>query len=221
MTHTLAIGEIRVERTVFPRRSLDWQTTYRYAQAITAGAKFPPLVVARIDGPVLVDGFHRLEAFKKVGRQKVEVEFLACATLDEAYRESVRRNVAHGKPLSLKEKVDAVTRFRAMGIPEREIAELVAIPEEKLEVYVERPTLALGGPEEGGSVVAAPPEAVGPKPRAGSTQERQRLHGLSQEQLLASLAWLLEKGTLDLSNAKVARLLERVAKILRRMKVSG
>jgi hypothetical protein len=77
--------------------------------------QWPPIVVWG-DECLVVDGAHRLEAARRLGRTTVAaVRFLG--TQDEAFVESVRRNVDHGLPLTLGDRRRAAHRVLA-GHPE-------------------------------------------------------------------------------------------------------
>ena len=97
--------------------------------------KLPPVVVHRSTGMV-IDGIHRLLAARMAGIANVVVEYFD-GTDTEAYVEAVRRNIAHGKPLTTKERHRAATRILALhpewsnrrvaqccGLAPRTIAEL-------------------------------------------------------------------------------------------------
>jgi ParB-like chromosome segregation protein Spo0J len=61
--------------------------------------EWPPIVVWG-DERLVIDGAHRVEAARRLGRSRISVtRFLG--SRDEAFVESVRRNVAHGLPLSV------------------------------------------------------------------------------------------------------------------------
>jgi len=50
------------------RAKLDGGAIIRYAKAMMAGAEFPPILVARLAGaPILLDGWHRVEAARRIG----------------------------------------------------------------------------------------------------------------------------------------------------------
>lgn len=79
-TNTTAESVVNVEVADIVTRA-DWQvrfkmdagTVKRYASAMRAGAAFPAVRIARIDGALyLVDGWHRLEAVRVNGESSVD-----------------------------------------------------------------------------------------------------------------------------------------------------
>jgi ParB-like chromosome segregation protein Spo0J len=70
---------------------------------------WPPIVVWG-DHCVVIDGFHRVEAARRLGRRSVAaVRFVGSA--EDAFMESVRRNVNHGLPLSVGDRRRAARRI--------------------------------------------------------------------------------------------------------------
>lgn len=74
--------------------------------------RWPPILVQRSTRQV-IDGVHRLYAARALGRDR-----LACVFFDgdaaEALIEAVRRNVKHGRPLTLRERKAAADRILRM-----------------------------------------------------------------------------------------------------------
>jgi len=93
------------------RKKLDPGTITKYAKAYSSGALFPPIKIAVVDHePMLVDGFHRLAAQQRIGRNQVEAT-LVTATKAEALALAAEANLRHGLPLKRSE-LKAV--FKAM-----------------------------------------------------------------------------------------------------------
>lgn len=76
------------------------KTVREYADAMAAGAEFPPIKVAVIEGAcVLIGGAHRLAAARKLGRVNIAAE---CYETDHAgaVRMALLDNMVHGEKLS-------------------------------------------------------------------------------------------------------------------------
>lgn len=101
MTETVLLGVDDVEfvKELYPRLREDDAAIERYRAAID---KLPPIVVAR--SRVLVDGFHRWQAHRREGLDKVPAVDLGNLTDAEIFNESIRRNATHGHQLSAKDK---------------------------------------------------------------------------------------------------------------------
>jgi len=66
----MRLDDIVKDPDIYPRPQISHQTVENYAGALKAGARFPPILVQRIsdngtEKTVVLDGFHRMEAYKK------------------------------------------------------------------------------------------------------------------------------------------------------------
>jgi hypothetical protein len=95
----LSVHDVEFVKELYCRIRDDDAAIERYRDAIE---KLPPIIVAR--GRILVDGHHRLQAFRREGITTVEVEDLGNLSDAEILRESIVRNVAHGHQLSRDDK---------------------------------------------------------------------------------------------------------------------
>ena len=95
------INEIIINKGIYPREDINKEKIKEYAELIENGYKFPPLVV-NAKTKHLIDGYHRLQAYEKIGAVKVWVELIDIPE-EEEWIEAVKRN-RHGLPLSMKER---------------------------------------------------------------------------------------------------------------------
>ena len=104
----LPIAEIRLDGGTQPRSALDFAAIDDYAEAMAAGAKFPPAVVFH-DGEHywLADGFHRLKAAFAAGFDALECE-LRQGTLEDAQWYSFSANKTNGLRRTNEDKQRAV-----------------------------------------------------------------------------------------------------------------
>jgi hypothetical protein len=86
------------------RTRLNAATVTQYLTAYRADADaLPPVKVANVNGTLLlVDGWHRIEALKLLGRYDVPA-WVFPATEEEARWEAARANLTHGLPLKARE----------------------------------------------------------------------------------------------------------------------
>jgi hypothetical protein len=104
----LGIGKIRDDGGTQTRAALTDAVVSEYAEAIQSGASFPPLVVFH-DGTDhwLADGFHRLNAYRRLGAQAVPVD-VRQGTRRDAILFSCGANGAHGLRRTNEDKRRAV-----------------------------------------------------------------------------------------------------------------
>lgn len=92
----LYLAAIQIDGGTQSRATLNQQTVDDYAEAIQAGATFPPIVVF-YDGKKhwLADGFHRFHAYRKLGFDAVTAD-VRQGTRRDAILHSVGANETHG-----------------------------------------------------------------------------------------------------------------------------
>lgn len=156
--HGLALELIKIDGGTQSRATLNDQVVSEYAEAIKAGATFPPIVVF-YDGKKhwLADGFHRFHAYQKAGRSKVAAD-IRQGTRRDAILHSVGANETHGLRRTRDDKRRAVLTLlndaEWAAKPERWIAttanvshtyvqkiraeHLATLPDRPAEVEVER-----------------------------------------------------------------------------------
>ena len=107
----LPLGEIRRDGGTQPRAALDDETLAEYAEAMKAGAEFPPVIVF-YDGAAywLADGFHRVNAAMRAELTTVAAQVMA-GTQRDAILYSTGANAAHGLRRTNADKRRAVERL--------------------------------------------------------------------------------------------------------------
>lgn len=210
----LNIREIRMDPKIYPRTGTDWKTVYNYQLAMNAGSVFPPITVGKIEGfkgIYLVDGWHRWRATKRRGEEFIEAEVLHFGNQGEAFIEALKRNLGHGKPLSIYEKVRAIKKLEGLKFKMEEISQIIRIPMGKIENLMIRKITLVRGAE---LVIKSTVEHLGPGAGEAIERVQSKLHGLSQEDLLSDLLILIENDLLDLDDPKVAELAGKVHETL-------
>jgi transposase-like protein len=122
----LPVAQIRLDGGTQPRVALDFDAIEDYAEAMGAGAKFPP-VVAFYDGESywLADGFHRVKAAYAAGFDTILCE-VRQGTLEDAQWHSFSVNKTNGLRRTNEDKQRAVKAAllhpNSRGLSDREIA---------------------------------------------------------------------------------------------------
>ena len=109
----LLLNAIRIDGGTQSRVEISTDVAGEYAEAIKAGAEFPPVVVFH-DGADywLADGFHRFHAHAKAGKASIPAEVKA-GTQRDAVLYSLGANCAHGLRRSNADKRKAVSAMLA------------------------------------------------------------------------------------------------------------
>lgn len=114
-TKTLSLDSITIDDTLNVRETLDSDTIERYMENFD---QLPPVVVFdATEGDLLADGFHRVEAAKRLGQEDIKANVIQ-GTRQDAEEHAALANLRHGKPLTRKERRIAVERMLKLR-PER------------------------------------------------------------------------------------------------------
>jgi len=110
MPTKLSLDNIRTDGGTQPRAKINQGIVSEYADAMNRGEEFPPIQVMH-DGESywLYDGFHRLEAARKNGRNQIEAE-IHQGTKEDAQWASLAANKRHGLRRSQADKRRAIKR---------------------------------------------------------------------------------------------------------------
>ena len=108
MREVLPLDSLVTDGGTQVRSEIDDEVVGEYAEALADGAQFPPVVVFRVDaGDLLADGFHRVLAYRKVGRSEVDADVYH-GSRDDALWHALGANRAHGQRLKPADKRHAV-----------------------------------------------------------------------------------------------------------------
>ncbi len=135
---TIKINKVHLVEELYPRHRLDWVHVGHLADALRAGAQVPPIEVT--DKGVLVDGAHRLEAYRRVygGEHEVEVRVLRFKSDAELLEHAARANSRHGLRLSAQDQARTAYMLLEAGLKPERVAQALSITRERLEGLVER-----------------------------------------------------------------------------------
>jgi hypothetical protein len=119
-TKTITLSHLIRDDKFQVRRKLDQPTISRYVEVLKAGSSMPPIKVAYINGaPVLIDGWHRVEAMERSGRVQAEASVLQVDTEKEIYWLAAKANMEHGLPLKPSEKRQVFRAYVKAGQHEK------------------------------------------------------------------------------------------------------
>jgi hypothetical protein len=132
----VALKDILRDDALQVRAKVDHRVVLKYAEKMRAGAEFPPIKLARINGSLyLVDGWHRFGAACENDQWYLWAD-ISDMTLDEARWQAAKANTQHGLPLKTREYRDVFRAFidsdqHTQGkklMPYREIATQIGKP---------------------------------------------------------------------------------------------
>ncbi len=103
------LSQIKLYPALQAREGLDEERVTEYAALLAQGVQLPPIEVVRTeaDGSLLVDGFHRYEAAKRIGADSVKA-LVYFGEWEDAVLRAAKANASHGLPRSNAAKRAAV-----------------------------------------------------------------------------------------------------------------
>ena len=133
----LDMSALRVDGDTQPRAAIDPGVVAEYAEALDAGAEFPPVEVVG-DGAThwLVDGFHRFYAHRRLGRKQIRA-VVSTGMLEDARWRSLGANKTHGLRSTNADKAKAVRKALKLRaeLSDRAIAEHVGVSNDMVGRY--------------------------------------------------------------------------------------
>jgi hypothetical protein len=217
MKKLLRIEQVKLDEETYPRMHVDWVTCARYYNALRSGAVFPPITVAVLDkNYYLVDGMHRLRAFRDNKETHIQCEVLKGLDKKQIFLEAVKRNIGHGRQFSTQEVTNICITLDNWKMSQEAISEIVHIPALEIKPFVAKRMTRLTETFE------EIPLKASVKNLAGVPIEKinqKSLTGNTQVNLIDSLITLIREGWIDKDNEIVIRKLNRLARLLEPYKI--
>ena len=127
----IPLDKIIIPQGLLPRIfGVNEEKVEEYAEAIENGAEFPPIKVwKKPDGTYqVIDGVHRISAYRKLGRQYIEAEIVEDIQDEIDFMErAIQENLKHGLPLSREDKREDARRLYLKGRKPESIAKLFKV----------------------------------------------------------------------------------------------
>lgn len=210
----LKIEDIKIDNEIYPRKSPDWITSYKYASSMRAGIVFPSITVAKIDGEIkLVDGYHRIQAHIQNKIDTIPVNILEGLTNEQAFLRSIEMNIAHGQPLNVGDRARVIVKLKNMKYPLEKISKIVHIPVNKIDTFIASriTTTAIGTP-----VVLKPSirHLAGQKVDDEIEAEQDILMGASQHMILENAIRFLENPKFIKDDKKTIEQLQKLKSLI-------
>ena len=121
----VAISRLKVREDLFIRFRLDEDAVQRYMELYRSG--WEKAIKVQAGTNVVIDGFHRLEACKRLGLKKILVEYVEADDKDLRAL-AYKYNRAHGVPLTREERNNLIVKlYFEDGKTQRQIAELMGL----------------------------------------------------------------------------------------------
>ncbi len=219
----LAIKELVLDYTIYPRADVDSQHVSYIKEAYEAGVKLPPIIIDKKSKRV-TDGFHRVKMYRaKYGdNYKIDCIEKSYKTEQELLLDAIRCNSGHGRTLSRYDRTHCILLAEKLKVPEDELASALCMTIEKIG------TLRTGriGELRVGNTREQIPLKRTIRHMSGRTMTKRQqeanthLGGMNQGFYVNQLIILIESNLLDLSNDNLIEQLNRLYELMGKMKGS-
>lgn len=222
------LSQCVVDMTIYPRESVDAQHVSELARAVESGAELPPIVLCK-NSKRVVDGVHRLRAYKKLfgDEHAVKAVFKNYSSDREMFIDAMRYNAIHGKRLTHSDRQHCLTVADRFRIGTKSLADALQVAPGHLG--------ALSGSSRGNLVVVSKPRGTSAgssfkKTKRWAGEGRTFLDAVPQEQrktiqdetdvrqraieLAGSLCAMLGNGMVDFKDEEVSKVFSRLKFLL-------
>lgn len=122
-TEIKKIKDIKYREDLYPRFKLDVKLVQKYKECLD---QLPPIDINQNN--ILIDGYHRLTAFRSEEREGIPVNIIETKSEKEILKEAIRKNAKHGFQLKSDEKkTHAINFIEEMSI--EELAKMLSVDE--------------------------------------------------------------------------------------------
>lgn len=152
----LPLAQLLEDMSVYPRHTVDDVYVNQLAEALRAGVVLP-LVVAEASSKRIVDGWHRVRAYRKVlgAEGVIDVDLRAYKTEADLLLEAIHLNASHGRKFDRIDQVRSVLMAQEAGVAADRIAIALNVTPARVETlririaYAQAPAGAGGDDGEG------------------------------------------------------------------------
>lgn len=126
----VALASLVEDFSLYPRHGVDDTHVSDLIRAIEAGVTLPPIVVEAKTFRI-VDGWHRLRAYRRVlGKEgSTTVDLRQYASEAALFLAAVELNAAHGRKLDRHDQVRIVLRLRELKVNDQQISVALHVPQ--------------------------------------------------------------------------------------------
>jgi hypothetical protein len=211
-TTKVRLTDLVEDYDLYPRHAVDGSYVAELARAITAGDKLPSPIVER-KSKRIVDGFHRVRAYRKVlGRGgEITVEMRTYPSETELLKEAIALNATHGRKFDAQDKTRSALMLERAGVPVTEIKVVLHTTEERVRellarVVIVKPEKENAAPEKWPAKPVIYP-GKGQPPREITEQQHSVMESSSGHrtaQTVTQLTREIESGLIDFTAPGVA-----------------
>lgn len=122
------VSSLKLNYNLYPREELDENNITRMIEALKAGVSLPP-VLADKKTKIVIDGFHRREAYRLLYGEKSEIAVIykEYTNIKDMFLDAVRLNASQGKTLGQNDRIHCQAIAKSLRIKPDFIANVLSI----------------------------------------------------------------------------------------------
>lgn len=213
-TQKVALAEIVEDYTLYPRTGVDSTHVASLRRAIEAEVELP-LMVLEVKTLRLVDGFHRLRAYRLALGPDAEAEVEIRRYENEAalYADALALNAPHGKRLTTYDMVTAATKGEKLGLSRDVIASSLGVRREYIDRLVTRRT-AIGSDGDSQPLKFTVEHLAGEPIANGQVEVMPKIGGMSQHYYVRQVTLLLKHYMVNAEDERLMASLRELREVL-------
>jgi hypothetical protein len=213
MIKKIKISKLELDYGIYPREHLNPYHVEELVEAMKAGKTLPPV---RVDKATLkvVDGWHRIEAYRKLNGDdfKIDAELVEYGGIADMFQDAIRLNASHGKSLTTVDASHCLAKAQEFHLEQGVIATLLNITTDRATEIVSN-RLALSG-ENPVVLKGSTAHLAGKMLTQEQEDYNRKAGGMHQSFYINQVIAMLESDSVDWDDSRVVSSLKKLEKLL-------
>lgn len=213
MIKKVKLSKLDMDYNIYPREYLDDYHVNEIVEALKAEVHMPPIIIDKGTDKV-VDGWHRIEAFRKLWGDKATIEAELREYPNEAamFEEAIRLNASHGRPLSKMDEAHCLAKAQEFKLEQAVVASLLNITVQRAEDLVSK---RLASSDEGSIVLKGSTAFLsGQKLSEAQANYNRKAGGQPQTFYINQVIAMIEGDAVDWGNTRVTSGMKKLLELL-------
>ena len=212
------LSELVLDYSIYPRREIDRYHANTMVECLNNGGTLPPVVICNKSLRV-VDGFHRITAYKRVSEDNpdYEVECIEKVYKNDAalFLDSMRFNASHGRTLTKFDRTHCVLLAKKLRVSDKDIAQILHVPPREIKQILEvRSAYKPGKSQELTPIKNTIKHKAGQRLTEDQELCNDKLGGMDQVFYVTQVILLIENDLVDWDNTRLVERMRRLADLL-------
>lgn len=137
MSRRVKLNKLILDYKFYPRQRIDRYHVDEIIEAIKAGVHVPPITAGK-GSNIVSDGWHRIEAFRRLWGDdaEIEVDLKEYASEAEIFQDAIRLNASHGQGLTAMDEAHCLSKAKEFKLEPAIVATLLNITTERADELV-------------------------------------------------------------------------------------